>query len=151
MHQLLYASQLTVTSTASASVGAKLICHVVPGTPGGELNFDRCPDEPNTIKLSDPRIGLKYPGKILFAFRALCFRFNGAGEYVGMEVDAGAVRPRVRAEEDKPSHEQERAQISDLFVDSAPSDVDSDDDEPLNLNLRALPIVERPVEAPRQV
>jgi hypothetical protein len=146
VHQLLFASDLTATSTASASVGAKLVCDVVPGTAGVDLNIHNSLDKSNIKKFSNPRIGVKYPGKIPFAFRALCFRFNAAGECVGMEGDAGAVRPKVRGE-DNLSHEQERAQISDLFVGSAPSDVDSDDDEPLDLDLHALPIIEPPFEA----
>jgi hypothetical protein len=103
VHQVLFASKLTVI--LMVSTGGKLTCHVVPGTPGGELKCNQSPDQPNTITLSDPRIDLKYPGKILFAFRAQCFHFNAVGEYVGMEVDAGAVRPKLRAEENNPSHE----------------------------------------------
>ena len=102
VHQLLFASKLTVTSMVST--GGKLTCHVVPGTPRGELKCNQSPVQPNTITLSDPRIGLKYPGKILFAFRAQCFHFNAVGEYVDMEVDAGAVRPKLRGEEDISSH-----------------------------------------------
>jgi hypothetical protein len=96
VHQLLFASKLTVASTASTSAGGKLICHIVPGTPGGEVKVDQSPDQEDTITLSDPRICLKYPGKIPFVFRAQCFRFNAEGEYIDMEVDAGMVRPKVR-------------------------------------------------------
>ena len=119
--EILFASKLTVTSDASSSAGGTLTCHVVPGTPGGSLDLSRDAAQ-NALTLSDPRIVAKYPGKIMFAFRAQCFHFSGAGEYVGMELDAGRVRPMVRGDDDDDYHDIERSEIRDLFVESAPSD-----------------------------
>lgn len=82
-----------VTSTASA--GGKLICHIVPSIPEGEVKVDWSSNQVDTIMLSDPHICLKYPWKVLFAFRVQCFHFNAESEYIDMEVDAGVVRPKV--------------------------------------------------------
>lgn len=132
IHQILFASKLEVTSGASDSVGAR-VCTVLPGAPGAGVSVSR--EGSNVLNLV---LGTKtkFPGKFMFAFRAIRFRFNSAGEIIGKQDDAGRHLPVHRGDEDG-LYDDEGAQICDLFIEGPP-----EDEEEEEWDVHRLPIEE---------
>lgn len=132
----MYATKLQITSAASASTGASLKCSIVPGTPGGDVTVSH--ESQNHLTLT-ARANSKFPGKFMFAFKAVCFKFDAAGNLVKYKTDVGKKEPVCRSEDDRP-YDNEREQIRDLFVD--PPEVVSDSEDEDDRELRSLPIQE---------
>jgi hypothetical protein len=74
VHEIMYASKLVVTSSALTSATNKL-----PGVTEGGSSFSLYP-----ITLPGST-NLKFPGKFMYAFRAIRFRFDATGEFVNVE------------------------------------------------------------------
>lgn len=136
IYQILYATKLQISSAASASTGASLSCSIVPAAPGAGVTVSQESENLLTLKAS---ANSKFPGKFMFAFKAVCFKFNAAGDLVNHETDVGKKQLVHRGEDDGP-YDNERAQIRDLFVD--PPEVFSDSEDEDDRELRALPIQE---------
>jgi hypothetical protein len=96
IHQILFASKLEITSGASDSVGAKAST-VLPGAPGAEVSVSR--EGSHVLNLT---VGTRtqFPGKFMYAFRAVRFRFNSAGEIIDGHDDAGKHMPVHRGDDD---------------------------------------------------
>lgn len=124
IHQILFASKLEVKSGSSDSVGARL-CTVLngSGSPGAESSVSH--EGSNVVNLG---LGTKtkFPGKFMFAFRAVRFRFNSAGDIIGHQDDAGKHLPVYRGDEDGP-YDNEGAQICDLFLEGPPEDEEEEE------------------------
>ena len=99
---------------------------VVPGAPGAGISASRSAG-PDTLDLV-VSTNSKFPGKFMFAYRAVCFNFNSAGELVGDEDDIGPALPVHRGEEDG-LYDDERAQIRGLFLEEPPEIYSEDDEE----------------------
>lgn len=142
IHQILYASELVVTSGASASTGANVT--VVPGAPGAGVSTSR-ESGPNFLRVTVGTNSNFPAGKFMFAFRAICFRFNAEGELVGKVEDVdpdSTTLPVHRGEDDDMPYDDDRAQICDLFLEEPPevgSDSDGEEDDQ-EWDARILPI-----------
>lgn len=142
IHQVLYASKVVIKSGDSSKDGGR-VCTLVPGVapvapaslPGAKV--EKSHENSNSIEVTVAS-GSKFPGKFKFAFRALCFQFSPAGDYVSFEHDAGNVFPVHRGNED----DDERAHLRDLFFESPPEDYNSadDDDDEEEWDVQRLPI-----------
>jgi hypothetical protein len=64
----------------------------------------------------------------MFAYRALRFEFDSAGEYVEHMLDAGPVQPIHRGSEEG-AFDDERQQIQELFVQEPPEVFSDSEDE----------------------
>ncbi|KAG0555091.1 hypothetical protein KC19_12G143400 [Ceratodon purpureus] len=133
IHQILFASKLEITSGASGSVGARA-CTVIPGAPGADMSVSREGSSGLNLTLGTKT---KFPGKFMFAFRAVRFRFDAAGELIGKEDDAGKHLPVHRGDEGG-LYEDEGAQIRDLFHEAPPEDKEMEAD----WDVQRLPIEE---------
>jgi hypothetical protein len=132
IHQILFASKLEITSGASDSVGAKAST-VLPGAPGAEVSVSR--EGSHVLNLT---VGTRtqFPGKFMYAFRAVRFRFNSAGEIIDGHDDAGKHMPVHRGDDDG-LYDDEAAQIRDLFLEEPP-----EDEETGEWDVHRLPIEE---------
>lgn len=105
---------------------------VVPGTPGAGVSVSR-DSGPNVLHVTVGTNSNFPPKKFMFAFRAVCFRFNAEGELVGQpeDVDSSSSRlPITRGKDDAETpYDDDRAQIRDLFLKVPGPEVDSDSDE----------------------
>lgn len=139
IHQILYASRLEVSCASSKSAGARAVT-AVPATPGAgfQVSHDR---GPNNLVLSVGKKS-KFPGKFVFAYRAVRFEFDSTGKLVEHVENVGNHMPVHRGDEEGP-YDDEREQIEDLFSEK-PSNVisDSDDEDEDEWDGQPLPIQE---------
>lgn len=132
IQQILYAKKLEVTSGASDSVGPK-VCTILPGV-GAGVSVSR--EGSNVLNLT-AGTNTKFPGKFMFAFRAVRFRFDSAGELLGKPGDDAGKHMPVHRGDDDGLYDDEAAQIRDLFLEEPPAD-----EEKGEWDVQRLPIIE---------
>lgn len=131
VHQILFASKVVVTSSASASAGANFTFNFIPGLPSGHIAKSSNPPSQKDLTWEVPSANSKYPGKIMFAFRPLCFEFNDVGECVKISKRMQC-KASLRGESDD-DDDDDRAHIHELFLNSTPGGDESDEETCLNL------------------
>jgi hypothetical protein len=130
VHQVLYASKLEFTVEASVSGRAQL-CSLVPATSIG-LGLEASSGSANELVV---KVGKKskFPGKFMYAFRAVRFHFDAEGNLLTFQNNVGKVLPVTRSNADDGPYADELEQMRELFErppkESDLEDDDDDDDE----------------------
>lgn len=133
IHQILFASKLEVSSSASNSAGAR-VSTVSPGAPGADVSMSY---EGSSVLNLTVGTNTKFPGKFMFAFRAIRFKFDSAGKLLGKPLDDAGKHMPVHRGDDDGLYDDEAAQIRDLFLEEPP-----DDEEKGEWDVQRLPIEE---------